>query len=565
MDPSAKHSQRQHPVIDTLEQTRLQQHEGPFPHPHVVQSSTASVHPLGHVGADVTDQILQQAEAVPLAPGSHSTHAGSGAETGDGAAPEADHRGNASAPLKPMSPGKAQKSNPSADTTDKDQHSSLSSSSSFSTPLQQQQQHHSMDTPARRLSTTATLPSATWQPLASKSSNQLPSKTIVDTAYSNNEAAMMHEYEHDRPSVLPDIVPGLKGRFADIHHATLNSVKGGATGGAAGFKDDQPAGGNGHGTGAHPRDQQLQQQQNQTGENKVQGSQWTGGTMFPVMPGFNPFSHNNSSSNSNNNNNKMASPSHQRRLSAAEEAHRKLSKSSILYESSDLAESTTQLTDDDYVGPNTAGAGASSVPPSKTMVQGGQGGRRWSHELSPEKAGLVGAVIEAAGLIKDVVMDKIEASDIHLRRNNQHTLNPEEHEEAARVAFGGSEETGDHIIYLEKLQDHLRRETAEKARAAAAAAAAAAGGGGGDGSATATTEATTATTADLLQSAPHAGEEHRKSIFHLAANPEVKKSLLLEHPEALGYHAHDPTLAPLEESTLAAQHRLAQDVSKSRR
>ncbi|KAF9951247.1 hypothetical protein BGZ70_001073, partial [Mortierella alpina] len=236
-----------------------------------------------------------------------------------------------------------------------------------------------------------------------------------------------------------------------------------------------------------------------------------------------------------------------------------LSKSSILYESSDLAESTTRLTDDDYVSPNAAGAGTSPVPPSKTMVQGGQGGRRWSHELSPEKAGLVGSVIEAAGLIKDVVMDKIEASDIHLRRNNHHTLSPEEREEAARVAFGGSEETGDQTVYLEKLQEHLRRETAEKARAAAAASS-------GDGSPTAKTGAsTTTTTADVLGSAPHVGEEHRKSIFHLAANPEVKKSLLLEHPEALGYHARDPTLAPLEESTLAAQHRLAQDVSKSRR
>ncbi|KAF9943614.1 hypothetical protein BGZ70_005714, partial [Mortierella alpina] len=109
MDPSAKQGQGQHPVLDTLEQTRLQQHEGPFP--HVVQSSTTSVHPLGHVGADVTDQILQQAEAVPLPPGSHSTHAGSGAETID-ADTEADRRGNASAPLKPMSPANAQKSNP---------------------------------------------------------------------------------------------------------------------------------------------------------------------------------------------------------------------------------------------------------------------------------------------------------------------------------------------------------------------------------------------------------------------------------------------------------------------
>ncbi|KAG9326363.1 hypothetical protein KVV02_003714 [Mortierella alpina] len=559
MDPSANHHSRQHPVIDTLEQTRLDQHEGPFPHPHVVQSATTSAHPLEHVGADVTDQILQQAEVVPLAPGSHSTHAG---KKSDATQDHADRRGGASAPLKPMSPGKAQTSNPSAQST-KDHYppeSPSTSSSTFSTPMQQpqqQQQQQHMDTPARRLSTTATLPSATWQPLASKSSNQLPSKTIVDTAYSNNNAAtsaaMMHESEHDRPSVLPEIVPGFRGRFADIHHATLNSVKG-ATGGAAGSTDNLSTGGNGHDNGVRQRDQyQQQQQQHQTSENKVQGSQWTGGTMFPTMPGFNPFGYNN-----NNSSNKAPTSSHQRRLSAAEEAHRKLSKSSILYESSDLAESTTQLTDDDSVGPSLAGAGASSVPPSKTMVQGGQGGRRWSHELSPEKAGLVGSMMEAAGLIKDVVMDKIESSDIHLRRNNHHTLSPEERQEAARVAFGGSEETGDQTIYLEKLQDHLRRETADKARAAAA----------GGGSPTATTATTT--TADILGSAPHAGEEHHKSIFHLAANPEVKKSLLLDHPESLGYHARDPTLAPFEESTLAAQHRMAansspQDVSKTRR
>ena len=173
-----------------------------------------------------------------------------------------------------------------------------------------------------------------------------------------------------------------------------------------------------------------------------------------------------------------------------------------------------------------------------------------------------------SGLIKDVVIDKIESTDAHLRRNNHHTLSPEERQEAARVAFSGSEETGDQTVYLEKLQDHLRREHADKARAAAAAVAA----GGGDGGSPTSSRTSTTTTADVLSSAPHAGEEHRKSIFHLAANPEVKKSLLLDHPEALGYHARDPTLAPLEESTLAAQHRLAgnnaaspQDVSKTRR
>ncbi|KAF9959678.1 hypothetical protein BGZ72_009034 [Mortierella alpina] len=531
MDPFAKHGRTQHPVIDTLEQTRLDQHEGPFPHPHVVHAATASAHPLEHVGADVTDQILQQAEAVPLAQGS-------GAQRSEAAAPapahldtDADRRaGASSAPLKPMSPGMAQKSNPT-----------------------QQHAMDTTDTPARRLSTTATLPSATWQPLASKSSNQLPSKTIVDTAHSNSDAAaMMHEHEHDRPSVLPEIVPGFRGRLADIHHATLNSVKG-VTGAPAESKDGLPAGGNGHETGVTHSDQQ----QHQASENKVQGSQWTGGTMFPAMTGFNPFSY-----NSSNN----TGPPHQRRLSASEEAHRKLSKSSILYESSDLAESTTQLTDDDYVGPTSAGTGT-SVPASKTLVQGGQGGRRWSHELSPEKAGLVGSMIEAAGLIKDVVIDKIESTDAHLRRNNHHTLSPEERQEAARVAFGGSEETGDQTVYLEKLQDHLRREHVDKARAAAAVAA-----GGGDGGSPTSSRTSTTTTADVLSSAPHAGEEHRKSIFHLAANPEVKKSLLLDHPEALGYHARDPTLAPLEESTLAAQHRLAgnnaaspQDVSKTRR
>lgn len=127
---------------------------------------------------------------------------------------------------------------------------------------------------------------------------------------------------------------------------------------------------------------------------------------------------------------------------------------------------------------------------------------------------------------------------------------------AAKVAFGGSEEAGDQTIFLDRLEEHLGHEKAERSAAEAAA-----------------SPSTTAFEAkDLLGSAHDVEQEHRKSIFHLAANPEVRKTMLLEHPEILGYHVLDPNLAPLEQSSLpTTQHRHTaahvgqQDISKTGR
>ncbi|KAG0199370.1 hypothetical protein BGX28_007359, partial [Mortierella sp. GBA30] len=613
------HDRRLHPVIDTLEKTRLDQHEEPFPRPHPSASAPTSApphlassgaYPLEHVGTDVVDQILEQAEAVPLPSDPDSdisekretttatttTTQRLGQEKGKGKGQEQEQeqeqgpygenlrKKSWSSSWKPTA-DVAEKNIPQTTRFDKRGSDTTSMFTSAGTPSssgpsvhhrhhhhhqhrrrhqeqqqqqqqQQPQEQYQRDTtelPTRRLSTTATLPSATWQPLASKSSNQLPTKTIIE-----DSSGAMHEYEHDKPSVLPEIVPGLKNRLADIHHATLDSVRG-----VTGSGDSFSASG-GSGSMHYQRDQSTGVYNNRP----QQGSQWIattgGGAMFPTTSGSGPggpFFYNHNSRETN------------RPLTAAEEAHRKLSKSSILYESSDLSEQGTPRIMDEYLNQEDLNRAASNqvgstTQPSKTMVQGGQGGRRWSHELSPEKAGLVGSVIEVAGLVKDVVLDKIETTDIlHPKRRQKkpnHELTPEERQEAAKVAFGGSEEAGDQNIYLEKLQDHLRREAAasdvdenDKKESSAA-----------------DSVLTTIEAKDVLGSAPNAGEEHRKSIFHLAANPEIKKSLLLDHPESLGYHARDPTLAPsFEESTLATQHRLAgntnvtgqQDVSKSSR
>lgn len=230
------------------------------------------------------------------------------------------------------------------------------------------------------------------------------------------------------------------------------------------------------------------------------------------------------------------------------ETSRRLSKSSILYESSDPRDRREAQQHHSHYSQN-------DNTPSKTLVQGGQGGRRWSHELSPEKAGLVGSVLEVAGLLKDVVLDTIQQHPPSSASSSSTTappsssrprlgLTPEEKLEAAKVAFGGgSEEAGDQTIYLDGLEEHLRHENAKRSTAEAAAA----------------SPATTSLEArDLLVSAHDVAQEHHRSIFHLAANPEVRKSMLLDHPESLGYHARDPTLAPFEESALpTAQHRPA--------
>ncbi|KAG0016537.1 hypothetical protein BGZ80_009154 [Entomortierella chlamydospora] len=345
-----------HPVIDSLEKTRSDHREEPFPRPSqtIRRHSTSS---LDHMGSDVVDQILQQAEAIPLPLESRS-------------ASSTSHSMEGARPTSPLS--------------------------------------------------------GSWQSLASRSTNQLPSKTIVDSTNGSGSGAA-HEYEHEKHSVLPEILPGFKDRMADIHHATYKSI-----------------------------------------------------------------SDNNSDSSDNN-------IIKGRSRSASQGSNRRLPKSSILYESAgptDPAAKVPEMVDQPPANP------------SKTLIQGGQGGRRCS---SP----------------------------------SHHGLSPEEKLEAAKVAFGGSEESGDQTVYLEGLQDHLRHEKAERAAAEAASL------------------ATTATTTNsILGSAPDVAQEHHKSIFHLAANPETKKSMLLEHPESLGYHARDPNHAPFEESNqLAPQHRLAGDTA----
>lgn len=337
---------------------------------------------------------------------------------------------------------------------------------------------------------------ATWQPLASKSSNQLPSSSVT-TGHGYGAQDL-----HDKPSVLPEILPGFKDRMADIHHATLKSVS-----------DVTPS----HGSSS--------------GE---EGGKWTGGTMFPAMTPSTtgglkgPFN--------------TGSVSHQQQHgqnhtgSAEEEANRKIARSSILYESEDLEESTTSLSDNDphhhhSHSPSTTTTvydpiGGTSTTTSSTLVQGGQGGRRWSHELSPEKAGLVGSVLSVAGLVKDVVLDKIQqrppASSSARTHQQNHLTEEDEKQVAAGVTFGGSEESGDQTILLDGLLHHRQQHEAERAAAAAAA----------------TTNSNTpgVEAEELLKAAPAAGKEHQKSIFHLAANPETKKSMLLDHPESLGYH-----------------------------
>ncbi|KAG0263831.1 hypothetical protein BG011_007917 [Mortierella polycephala] len=491
-----------HPVIKNLEKTRQNLHEEPFPHPHAPPSTSTSTtvrssagvttdsspHPFEHAGTDVVDQILRQVETVHLDVPENETS----------------------------------KDESTVDKEGHEQESAQQMSPSVATPSSDNKEEH----PIHRLSTTATMPSASWEPLASKSSNQLPSRTMVDSMYGSSSGTM-HEYEHDKPSVLPEILPGFKDRLADIHHATLKSVSDVTGSGQAGT------------------DVGNNNNNNRQGER----AQWTGGTMYPAMTVFkNPVI----SSNRDNRNNFDDTKG---RRSASADAHKRLSKSSILYESSDLPESTTSLSDDNDDQDRRAVSVSPSPSPSKTLVQGGQGGRRWSHELSPEKAGLVGSVLEVAGLVKDVVLDKVQqrpptSGAPHKGPREHYGLSEEEKQEAAKVAFGGAEETGDQTIYLEGLQDHLRHEAARSAAAST----------------------TKLEAKDLLGSAPNVGQEHQKSIFHLAGNPETKKSFLLDHPESLGYHVRDPTLTPFEDSTLVAQHRLAgnntieqQDISKSTR
>ncbi|OAQ32755.1 hypothetical protein K457DRAFT_122950 [Linnemannia elongata AG-77] len=484
-------TQRRRSVIDELDKTRQE-------HPHPPTSDNA---PLSRVGSkDVTDEILEQSEAVHI--------------------PHDDHKNN-------HKNSNYNNNNDSATGSDKDQKDRMIG-----------------------LSTTATLPSSTWQPLASMSSNQLPSSAVLPGHGGQGYGA---QDLHDKPSVLPEILPGFKDRMADIHHATLKSVS-----------DVNPSSSpSSHGSSA--------------GAGGEEGGKWTGGTMFPTMTptgssggngGFKtPLSSGSVSQQQHH-------PQQQRHGSTEEETNRKIARSSILYESADLEESTSSLTDDDPHHPhynNHSSAAATTHEPirgtstSSTLVQGGQGGRRWSHELSPEKAGLVGSVLSVAGLVKDVVLDKIQqlpptSSSSTAAGAHRHPLTADEKKEiAAGVAFGGSEESGDQTILLDGLLNHHQNQEAERAAAVAAAAS-------GDA----------ADAEELLKAAPGAAKEHQKSIFHLAANPETKKNLLLNHPESLGYHPvtgagmrdqqliGDSTLA----TALGVQHQRSaggQDLSKTSR
>lgn len=473
-------------MIDELDKTRQE-------HPHPPTSDNT---PLSRVASkDVTDEILEQSEAVHI--------------------PNDDLNNN-------NKNSNNSNNNISATGTDKDQKDRMIG-----------------------LSTSATLPSSTWQPLASKSSNQLPSSAVLPGHGGQGYGA---QDLHDKPSVLPEILPGFKDRMADIHHATLKSVS-----------DVTSSSSSSHGSSA--------------GAGGEEGGKWTGGTMFPAMTppsgggggGFmNPFS-----------SGSVSQHHQQRHGSAEEEGNRKIARSSILYESENLEESTSSLTDDDpHSHPSHSSAAATThdqiggTSTSSTLVQGGQGGRRWSHELSPEKAGLVGSVLSVAGLVKDVVLDKIQqrpptsSSSTVAGAHQTHPLTANEKKQvAAGVAFGGSEESGDQTILLDGLLHHHELHEAERAAAASAATGGAGAGAGAE---------------ELLKAAPDAGKEHQKSIFHLAANPETKKSMLLDHPETLGYHAvtgagtkdqqsiGDSSLA----TTLGAQHQRSaggQDLSKTSR
>ncbi|KAF8949208.1 hypothetical protein BGZ47_008987 [Haplosporangium gracile] len=449
---------RRHSVIDELDKTRQ---EHPAPHPHLTSDNA----PLSRVASkDVTDEILEQSEAVHI--------------------PKDDISNN---------------NNSNNNNNNSNNNSNGNSNSATGADKSQKDK-------VIGLSTTATIPNATWQPLASKSSNQLPTSSVTT---GQGYGAQDH---HDKPSVLPEILPGFKDRMADIHHATLKSVS------------DVTSPSSSHGSSSD------------TGREGEVGGKWTGGTMFPaMMPSSGGGGHKNPFSSGSVSEQQHGQQKHAG--SAEEEANRKIARSSILYESADLEESTSSLTDDDHHHHRSHSSTSNTTHDpiggtSSTLVQGGQGGRRWSHELSPEKAGLVGSVLSVAGLVKDVVLDKIQqrppSSSTMIagaHQHHHHPLTADEKQVAAAAAFGGSEESGDQTILIDGLLHHHQNHEAERAAAAATAAS------------TMAPESAGAGAEELLKAAPGAAKEHQKSTFHLAADPETKKSLLLNHPKTLGYHA----------------------------
>ncbi|KAG0251355.1 hypothetical protein DFQ27_008824, partial [Actinomortierella ambigua] len=269
------------------------------------------------------------------------------------------------------------------------------------------------------------LPNEGWQPMRSKSSNYVhPTQRsaaaeqlafeLIDSRHGSSihqdqpplsppssqqqqQQQQQQQHEHDKPSVLPKILPGLQERLADVHQASLRSVANVPTTNGNGGASSNAASAGGH--------------------SPAVSATWTGGTMFPVSPPAMGIS--------------LSHDPTAASLGRHPAATHHLAKSSILYESADVP-----LLSEEGGGTGTGDQGFWSRPPqqqqlhhqlllqqqllqqqqqlqqqlqqsSNTLVQGGSGGRRWSHELSPEKAGLVGSVLEAAGLIKDVVLDKV--------------------------------------------------------------------------------------------------------------------------------------------------------------
>ncbi|KAG0342507.1 hypothetical protein BG004_005663 [Podila humilis] len=438
--------------------------------------------------------------------------------------------------------------------------------------------------PLLGLNTTANLSSTGWQPLVTMSTNLASSP---DTAASATLIASHEILEHDKPSVLPEILPTFRGRMADIHHATLSSVSG---------------------SGHQEKDKGMDEHQIAARNKTAEATYWTAGTMFPVMmPTSSPSSLSTTSPKNNNNNNDSIKAVKKNDIINKPTF---LSKSSILYESDSgtgpagahnkptATTTATTTTTSMEPGQDNNNQQQQQQHHSSTFVQGGQGGRRWSHELSPEKAGLVGSVLEAAGLIKDVVLDKIQqhpplsssrrrhSSSLSSKNTPSSTvggggsstatnsllmLSEQDKEEAARLAFGGTEETGDQALYLEGLQEryggrlslsthqspqpqslspkqqqqkgplHVDRDAVRHLTST---------------STNHESAAATATVSNLLKAAPPTlAREHHKSVFHLSGNPETMKSMLLDHPEQLGYHARDPTLSADLESPLSLQHR----------
>lgn len=233
--PHPTQDHKPYPVLDTLEKTRLEHHEEPFPQPHHPSTARSTgAHPLDHIGSDVVDHILQQVEAVPL---TKDCQAAAPMDPFATVLPleqqqqqqqrQQDSSGEGNPVLNTATKPNKVSSPPKSPTL---------SEASPSPPHAKSKEDRNIVEP----STVTKVPgsTSTWQSFASMSSNQLPSGTILDSM--DGTAGLQHEHEHDKPSVLPEILPGFKGRMADIHHATLKSVTEGS--GAAIVHTNHPNG-----------------------------------------------------------------------------------------------------------------------------------------------------------------------------------------------------------------------------------------------------------------------------------------------------------------------------------